>query len=149
MADEVVTQTEEVEIITLPENTDEEYDEVIYVEDNPEEMKKAPATISEYLWRTINYHLKSPEEVEPGKLRDQNGETTDRAVQLCYARGRVASKYIYFNCKYDETERHLFSLDTARNGYQHFEDCGNLSQQQGARFMYGYLAYLVALDEGK
>ena len=140
-----VEEVEEV-LITLPEHTDEEYDQVIYVEDNPDELKKAPTTAAEYLWRTINYHLKSPED----NLReDQYGERYDKALQLCYARGRVATKFGYGNCKYSETERHLFSLDTNRDHYTHFDDCGTLEKQQGARFMYGYLAYLVALDEGK
>ena len=49
------------EVITLPEHTAEEYDEVVYVEDDSEELKKAPTKPSEYLWRVINYHLKSPE----------------------------------------------------------------------------------------
>lgn len=134
------------EVITLPEHTAEEYDEVVYVEDDSEELKKAPTKPSEYLWRVINYHLKSPDD----DLRsDLYGERTGKAIQLCYARGRLADKFGYNNCMYSETERHLFSLDTKRDYVTHFNDCGNLTQQQGARFMYGYLAYLVALDEGK
>ena len=134
------------ELITLPENTTEEYDGILYIEDNPAELNKAPTTVADYLWRVINYHLQSPEQAAK---QGQTYSYPDRvATQLCYARGLLSDKFGYGRV-YRDSQTHLFSLDTKRDSMTHFDDCGSLEQQQGARFMYGYLAYLVALDEGK
>ena len=139
MADPV----EEQEVILLPEHTSEEYDEVIYKEDDPKILTERPETVSEFLWRTINHHLKFPGD-NHGDMYASSGM---RATQLCYARGRLGSTWSY-GPVYHNAQRHIFSLDTKRDGQDHFDDCGDWDEKQGARFMYGYLAYLVALDEG-
>jgi len=148
MADEV-----EQEKILLPEHTTEDYDEVIYQEVSDQELEEPPKTVADFLWRTINYHL-SPTEY-PNRTKPPTTKH-DYLFNICPARARLMNrwpakyelnKYIPSPCQptYTKAEKHIFSLDTKRNYNDNFQDC---EDQQGARYMYGYLAYLVALDEG-
>jgi len=135
------------DVVKLPEHTTEDYDEVTY-EDAP---AGPPQNVADFLWKTINTYLHPDWDVQKHNSNlYYNIETGQKlSSQLCYARSAVfnfeTQKLAIDLALYNRAQNHLFSLDTARKWNDNFNDC---EDQQGARYIYGYLAYLVALDEG-
>ena len=109
-----------------------------------DESLEPPKTVAEFLWKTINEFLWD------GVTNNPNRNTPYRdgpKEVLCYARYACAQNY---SCQTlnSRAGNFLFSLDTKREFTDNFGDFPNNEAAQGARYMYGYLAYLLAEEEG-